>query len=231
MSHGTLYSFSESGNSYKVRLLAAVIGLDLQVEELDFLNDQQHSPEFLRINPRGEVPVLVDGEKTFRDSSSILVWLAGKYGDNVSLPGPSSFWSDNLYEQAQIIDWLAFANSWIQYGVFTNRAILSYNGPYNGLGSNDKWSKQRLDNILEESAIRGNKSLEILQAHLQYHQWLALGRPTIADISVFVYVALAPMGDISLQPYPAVVAWIDRIKKLPGFISIPGLDDPLVRRK
>jgi glutathione S-transferase len=60
---------------------------------------------------------------------------------------------------------------------------------------------------------------------------LALDRLTIADISVFVYVALAPMGDISLQPYPAVLAWIERIKALNGFISIPGLDDPLVRRR
>lgn len=58
-----------------------------------------------------------------------------------------------------------------------------------------------------------------------------LGRPTIADISVFVYVALAPMGDVDLNPYPAVKAWIERIKGLEGFISIPGLDDPLVRRR
>jgi glutathione S-transferase len=116
-------------------------------------------------------------------------------------------------------------------GVFTNRAILSYNGPYNALGSNDRWSEERLDNFLEEGAIRGNKSLEILQKRLEERDWLALDRPTIADVSVFVYVALAPMGDISLQPYPAVLAWIERIKKLPGFISIPGLDDPLIRRK
>lgn len=126
MSAGTLYSFSESGNSYKVRLLAALLHLDLKIEELDFLvstrplqtlctnyfltydlqNDQQHSPSFLSINPRGEVPVLVDGDKTFRDSSSILVWIAGKYGDQRGTSGPSRFWSSDLYEQAQIIDWV-----------------------------------------------------------------------------------------------------------------------------
>lgn len=116
-------------------------------------------------------------------------------------------------------------------GVFTNRAILSYNSPGNGLGPNDKWSKERLDTFLEEGALRGNQSLKILQGRLEENTWLVLGRPTIADISVFVYVALAPMGDVSLQPYPAVLAWIERIKKLPGFISIPGLDDPLIRRR
>jgi glutathione S-transferase len=73
----------------------------------DVQNDQQHSPEFLRINPRGEVPVLVDGDKTFSDSSSILVWLAGRYGQGGKTPGPSSFWSNDLYEQTQIVDWVS----------------------------------------------------------------------------------------------------------------------------
>ena len=58
-----------------------------------------------------------------------------------------------------------------------------------------------------------------------------MGRPTIADISVFVYIALAPMGDISLEPYKAVRAWIEGIKKLKGFFAIEGLDDPLIRRR
>ncbi|RMZ82384.1 hypothetical protein DV737_g2085, partial [Chaetothyriales sp. CBS 132003] len=209
MSEGTLYSWPESGNSYKVRLLAALLGLNLKIEDLDFLHDEQHQPKFLSINPRGEVPTLVTGGKTLTDSSSILVYLAGTYTHG-GKPGPSTFWSSDLYEQAQIIDWLAFSNSWVQYGVFTNRAILSYNGPYNGLGSNDKWTKEKLDIFLEEGAIRGNKSLQILQTRLEAHEWLVLNRPTIADISVFVYVALAPMGDIALTPYPAVLAWIER---------------------
>lgn len=78
-------------------------------------NDQQHSPEFLKINPRGEVPVLVDGDKVFSDSSSILVWLAGKSksskvsnnDNNNSQPqSPGSYWSSDLYEQAKIVDWV-----------------------------------------------------------------------------------------------------------------------------
>ena len=113
-------------------------------------------------------------------------------------------------------------------GVFTNRAILSYNGPYNGLGNNQAWSQAKLDLFLEEGEIRGNKSLKILQQQLEDKEWLVLGRPTIADLSVFVYVALAPMGDISLNPYPAIEAWIERVKKLPGFFPIEGLDDPLI---
>lgn len=231
MSTGTLYTFSGSGNSYKIRLLEAFLGINLKHEEIDLSSDQQHSPEFLKINPRGEVPTLVDGDKTFTDSSSILIWLAGKWNDEGRPEGPSSYWSSDLYEQTQIVNWLSFANSWVQYGVFVNRAILSYNGPFNGLGNNQKWPQEKLDVFLEEGAIRGNYSLKVLDQHLADKSWLALERQTIADLSVFVYVALAPMGDISLEPYPNVIAWIERVKGLPRFFPIEGLDDPLIRRR
>ena len=107
MSAGTLYTFIGSGNSYKIRLLEALLGIQLKHEELDFLADEQHQSKFLKINPRGEVPCLVDGDKTFADSSSILTWLAGKWADGGKKEGPSSYWSNNLYEQAQIIDWVS----------------------------------------------------------------------------------------------------------------------------
>lgn len=109
MSAGTLYTFVGSGNSYKVRLLEKLIGIELEHEELNFLADQQHSPEFLKINPRGELPTLVVGDKIFSDSSSILTWLAGSSN--------SSYWSKDLYEQAQIINWVGLnsLHIWVCY--------------------------------------------------------------------------------------------------------------------
>lgn len=164
------------------------------------------------------MPTLVDGSHIFTDSSGILVYKAGKHPE-------SSYWSTDLTEQSAIVDWLAFASSWVQYGVFTARAILSFKGPCNGLGTNSTAS------FLKEAKIRGIKSLGILDGESAKRDWLALGRPTVADISVFVYVALAPMGDISLEPYLNVKSWKGRIRELPGFIPIEGLDDPLYRRK
>ena len=79
--------------------------------------------------------------------------------------------------------------------------------------------------------MRAEKSLRIPEQHFKTQEWLALGRPTIADLSVFVYVALAPMGDISLEPYPGVMACIERIKGWKGFFGIEGLDDPMVHRR
>ena len=109
MSAGTLYTFIGSGNSYKVRLLEALLGIQLQHKELDLLADEQHQPAFLKINPRGEVPCLVDGDRVLADSSSILTYLAGKWGDGGKQDGPSSYWTTDLYEQAQIIDWVSLS--------------------------------------------------------------------------------------------------------------------------
>ncbi|KAE8371583.1 glutathione S-transferase [Aspergillus bertholletiae] len=214
----TLYSYKESGNSYKVRLLASLLTIKLSIVEIDFLNDEQHSEKFLAINPKGEVPTLVDGSLVLADSAAILVYLAGKHS-------PNAWWSTDVAEQAQITEWLAFAASWVQYGVFTARAILSFGGAYNGIGTGGN------EQTLQEAQTRGVKSLRILDQRLASNEWLALGRPTIADLAVFVYVALAPMGDISLEPFEFVKAWIARIEQLPGFVPIEGLDDPLYRRR
>jgi len=208
-----LYTWKASGNSYKVRLLAALLDIKLELIEIDYLNDQQQSPEFLVMNARGTIPVLVNGEKTFTDSAAILVYLAGLRSDPNTNKTPSSFWSNDVVEQATIVDWLAFAASWIQTGIATARYIVNF------ASKGDSTSRQQ---ILAMTTTKGYKSLEVLQTTLCENEWLALGRPTIADVAVFAYVALAPTGNISLDPYPAVKSWISRVRSLPGFIPIDG---------
>lgn len=212
-----LYTHEESGNSYKVRLLIAFLGVAVDEHRVDLMSDEQHGAAFLAVNPRGEVPVLVDGDLVLRDSAAILVYLAGR-------SAASGWWSERVDEQAAIMEWLAFAASWVQYGVFTARAVLSFGIPANGLPPDFP------HDVLAEASIRGEKSLAILEAHLCRHDWLACARPTIADIAVFPYIALAPMGDIALDPYPAVGAWIARLRGLPNFFPIEGLDNPHYRR-
>jgi glutathione S-transferase len=207
-----LYSYEESGNSYKVRLLLSFLNVDIELVDVDLMVDAQHQPEYLAINPRGEVPALVDGDLVLRDSSAIMVYLA-------NLHGPKPWWSDNAGAQAAIMEWLAFAASWVQYGVFTARAMVSFGIPANGLPHD-------FQDGLDAAKLRGHHSLEILDLALQSDDWLACGRPTIADIAVFPYIALAPMGDISLAPYSAVLSWIERFKGLPRFNPIAGLDEP-----
>ncbi|MEQ8661031.1 MAG: glutathione S-transferase family protein [Gammaproteobacteria bacterium] len=211
-----LYTYAESGNSYKVRLLLAFLGIECEQVDVDLMTDAQHGADYLAINPRGEVPALVDGDLVLRDSAAIMVYLAGRDGGR--------WWSTDPGEQGQVVEWLAFAASWVQYGVFTARAKLAFGIPANGLPADFA------GDVLAAARIRGEKSLAILDAHLAGREWLALGRPTIADIAVFPYIALAPMGDIALDPYPQVLAWIARFRALPGFFPIAGLDDPHYRR-
>ncbi|ODM24039.1 hypothetical protein SI65_01629 [Aspergillus cristatus] len=217
----TLYSNEASGNSYKARLLASFLDIPLDIIQVDLHHGEQRGEKFLSLNPKGEVPTLVDGDLVLTDSAAILVYLAGKYHN----PDGNGWWSTDVIEQALITDWLAFAASWVQYGVFTARAIVSFGGAFNGLGS------ASTEQTLREAKIRGEKSLQILDQHLESVEWLVLGRPTIADIAVFPYVALAPMGNISLEPFGNVRRWIGRIRELPRFIPIDGLDDPLYRRR
>lgn len=211
-----LYTFEESGNSYKVRLLLSFIGIECEQVEVDLMADEQHQSEYLAINPRGEVPALVDESLVLRDSAAIMIYLANRNGVR-------PWWSADAAEQAKIMEWLAFAASWVQYGVFTARALVSFGIPANGL------PPEHVEG-LEAAKIRGHRSLEILDEALSEAVWLACGRPTIADIAVFPYVALAPMGDIALAPYTHVCAWIERFRALPGFVTIPGLDDPDYRK-
>ena len=102
---------------------------------------------------------------------------------------------------------------------------MSFKGPCNGLGT------ESTEQSLKESVIRSHASLTILQQHLEKNEWLTLQRPAIGDIATFVYFALAPIRDVFLEHYPAVKEWLKRIRMLPGFIPIEGLDDLMYWRR
>lgn len=199
-----LYDVDVSGNCYKVRLLVSLLGIDCEMVAVDlYKSREQKSPGFLRMNPRGQVPVLTDGDVTIWDSQAILVYIARKHGGDQWLPvAPAAM--------AEVTQWLAFAGNEVLYGMARARAIEVFGRP---------WS-------MEEAQATGRAGLAVLEGHLQTRHWLALDRLTIADIACFPYVALAPAGGLALDGYPAAGAWIDRIRALPGFVGMPGIDAP-----
>ena len=212
-----LYEHPESGNSHKVRLLLSFLGLEYESVVVDLMTDEQHQAPFLSVNPRGEVPVLVDDDVTLRDSMAILVYLATQHDERrYWLPKDSA-------DTAAVMEWLAFAASWIQFGVFTARALVSFGIAGNGM-------PHTFSGNVEEARLRGTTSLTIMEKQLSGRDWLCGETPTIADVACFPYIALAPMGDISLEPYPAVQAWIARFKKLPDYLTMPGLENPDYRK-
>lgn len=77
-----LYSYEESGNSYKIRLLLSFLDLTYEKFDVDLMADAQHQPAYLAVNRRGEVPALIDGDVELVDSMAILIYLAAKFDKN-----------------------------------------------------------------------------------------------------------------------------------------------------
>ena len=195
-----LYDFELSGNAYKIRLLLSLLGLQYERVPVDLRQGEQRRPEFLKLNPRGQVPTLDDGGTVVWDSAAILVYLARKYGGEKWLPLDAQ-------RMAEVVQWLAVMENEMLYGLARARVICKFKRPGD----------------LAEAQALGRKGLDVIEQRLASHSWLALDRPTIADIACFPYVALGPEGEIALDAYPAIRAWIDRLKALPGFVGMPGI--------
>ena len=195
-----LYDLELSGNCYKVRLFAALAKIPLELVPVDFMGGEHKRPPLTNLNPWGELPILEDGKVVLRDSQAILVYLAAQYGDENWLPRDAA-------GLGEVMQWLSTSANEIQNGPGAARLVDKF-----GYAIDKANTLQRADRILP-----------LIEAHLAAHQWLALGRPTIADCAVMPYVALAPEGGIALEAYPNIGQWIARIKALPGFIPMPGI--------
>ena len=195
-----LYDLEVSGNCYKVRLLTALLGVPLQIVPVDFLAGDHKKPPVSDLNPFGELPVFKDGDVVLRDSQAILVYIARKWGGETWLPTDAA-------GMARVCEWLMVAANEIARG--PNDARL-----HNKFG---------YDLDLGVARAKSARILGLMDAHLARRQWLALDRPTIADIACMPYVALGHEGGVLLNDYPAVAAWVQRLKSLPGFITMPAL--------
>lgn len=195
-----LYQFAVSGNAHKIRLLLSLLGLEYQSIAVNGSEKQHKTAEFLAMNPFGQVPVLIDGDVTLRDSQAILVYLARQYGDAYWLPNEAK-------DLAQVMAWLATAANELAWGPSRLRAHYKFG---------------RAINVTESEQITANL-LNILAAQLAKSDWLALDHLTIADIAMYPYIALAPEGNIDLSAYPAIIAWLRRIQTLPGYVGMPGM--------
>ena len=195
-----LYDFELSGNAYKVRLMLALLGVPYERQNVDLFGGENRKPAFLRINPRGQVPVLTDGDYMVWDSQAILVYLARKYGGEKWLPSDPRCMGD-------VMQWLAVSENEVLYGLGRARVI----------------TKFKLSGDLAAAQKSGRAILAVMEQHLATRDWLTCGHATIADIACYTYAALAPEGGIDLTPYPAVRAWIARVQKLPNYVGMPGI--------
>lgn len=193
-----LYRYPLSGHSHRVELFLSLLGLPVELIEVDLVAGAQKSPAFLEMNPFGQVPVIQDGGITLADSNAILVYLAHQYSAAQWLPR-------DPVGAAEVQRWLSVAAGLLAYGPASARLITVFGAPLNAT----------------EVIARAHGLFAVMESVLQKSAFLAGETPTLADIANYTYIALAPEGNISLTPYPHLRSWLARIEALPRFVSMP----------
>jgi glutathione S-transferase len=192
-----IHHFPKSGHAHRALVFAKLAGIAHEPVFVDLAAGAHKSPEFLEMNPNGQVPVLEDGDVVVSDSNAILVYLARQYA-------PDWMPTDAVGEAA-VQRWLTLAAGEIAFGSAAARLITVFGAP--------------LD--VDFAAATAAKAMQKLEKGLEGHDWLVGDRPTIADVAAYSYTAHAPEGNVSLDPYPNVRAWIARFEALDGFEPMP----------
>jgi glutathione S-transferase len=192
-----IHHFPKSGHAHRALVFAKLAGIAHEAVFVDLVAGAHKTPEFLEMNPNGQVPVLEDGDVVVSDSNAILVYLARQYA-------PDWMPTDAVGEAA-VQRWLTLAAGEIAFGSAAARLITVFGAP--------------LD--VDFAAATAAKAMQKLEKGLEGHDWLVGDRPTIADVAAYSYTAHAPEGNVSLDPYPNVRAWIARFEALDGFEPMP----------
>ncbi|WP_336983129.1 MULTISPECIES: glutathione S-transferase family protein [unclassified Cedecea] len=190
-----LYSFPLSGHAHRARLFISLLGLPHEVVELDLKTGANKQPEYLALNPFGQVPLLDDEGTLIPDSNAILVYLAKKSGQSAWLP-------EDPQGAAAVQRWLSVAAGDLAFGPAAARLVTVFGAKFNP----------------DEVIARAHVVLGRLEQHLAGREWLVGDHPTIADVAIYSYTSSAPEGNVDLSAYPAVNAFLRRIEALPGFV-------------
>ncbi len=188
-----------SGHSHRVRLFLSLLGLPFETIEVDLAGRAQRSPDFLRLNAFGQVPVIEDGDVTLADSNAILVYLNERYASD-----PARWLPRDAVGAARVQRWLSVAAGPLANGPSLARVMVLF-----------AMASDPCDVV-----ARSHSLLKVLESELGERHFLAGETSTLADIANYSYVAHAPEGNVSLADYPKVRAWLARIEALPGFVPM-----------
>lgn len=192
------YNFPRSGHAHRVELMLSLLQLPTETILVDLAKGEHKQPAFLALNSFGQVPVIDDNGVVLADSNAILVYLAQKYGDGRWLP------SDPL-GAARVQRWLSAAAGPIAFGPAAARLVTVFGAQLNA----------------EDAISRAHNLLKVMEQELGKTPYLAGDEPTIADVSAYSYIAHAPEGNVSLDDYANVRAWLARVEGLPNFVGMP----------
>ncbi|MXW22613.1 MAG: glutathione S-transferase family protein [Candidatus Dadabacteria bacterium] len=196
----TLYDDPISGNGYKVRLILWLTGKAFQVVNLDILNGETRTPEFLAINPNGKIPTLVleDGS-VLSESNAILFHFAEG----------TDYLPSEAFKRAQVLQWLFWEQYSHEPNIATSRFLLQHRELTGDVLA-----------ALEAKKAPGEAALALMEKHLASHIFLVAETFSIADIALYAYTHVAEEGGFALDEYPAIRAWIKRVENVPGFVAM-----------
>jgi glutathione S-transferase len=187
----TLYGSSDSGNCLKGRWVAERLGVPVTWIEINTFTGETRTPEFLAVNPAGQVPVaiLADG-RMLAQSNAIMLHLAE---DSDLVPR-------DAYDRAKMFEWLF----WEQYShepAIAVRIARKY------------FLKQREEDIDPNLAKKGEAALARMEQQLARTPYLVGQALTLADIALVAYTRYAHRGGFDLAVYPGVKAWVARVER------------------
>lgn len=192
-----LYRHPLSGHAHRVELLLALLNVHHELIFIDLAKGEHKQPTFLALNPLGQVPVIDDEGTVVSDSNAILVYLAKQYGKGQWL-------AEEPLAAARIQRWLSAAAGPLAYGPASARLITVFGAKLNA----------------DEVISRAHTLLKEMERELGASPFLAGATATLADIANYAYIAHAPEGNVSLEDYPNVRAWLERVQALPGFVPM-----------
>lgn len=193
-----LYNVAYSGNSYKVRLLLAQLGIPCEIVEVDILKGESRTAEFFKINPNGRTPVLDDNGFILAESNAILAYLAK--GTKFLPEDPEKF--------ALVFQWMFFEQYSHEPFIATSRFWIQH-----------KPESPEKTALLASKRDGGWAALKIMEDHLANNDFF-VGGYSIADIALFAYTRVSHEGGFPLGDFPKIRAWVERVKAQAGFVSM-----------
>lgn len=197
----TLYSMQRSGNSYKVRLALAQLGIPYTLVEVDILRGETRTPQFLAMNPNGRVPLLEVAPKRYLPESNAILWYIG---------GGTPLVPEDPIERAEALQWMFFEQHSLEPNLGVARFWLTM----------VKGGRELQSHSLEDWMEKGYQGLGVMEKHLETHRFFVDDRYSVADIALYAYTHVAQESDFDLTAFPAVRAWLKRVAAQPGYIGM-----------
>lgn len=191
-----LYYHPISGHAHRARLFLSLIGADVTIVDVDLAKGEHKTPDYLKLDRFGQVPLLDDEGTIIADSNSIMIYAAKKFSRTDWLP-------EDAVGAARVQRWLSVAAGLIAFGPAAARLITIFNAGFSA----------------EEVIARAYAVLKLIEAELEGVDWIAADHPTIADIALYSYIARAPEGNVDTSGYDNINGWLRRIEALPGFVQ------------